>query len=74
MFFDKISQHFCIFILKYSKNQQLFWTKIITKLLKNFEWINSRVGFFTEKMANQKAFTAKVCKTYRQQHFIHKNS
>ena len=38
--------------------------------------MNTRVrkGFFEEKMANLKVFIAKVCETYRRQHFIHKNS
>ena len=29
-------------------------------------------GFFEEKMANLKVFIAKVCETYRRQHFITK--
>ena len=34
--------------------------------------MNTRVGkdFFEEKMANLKVFIAKVCETYRRQHFI----
>ena len=34
--------------------------------------MNTRVakGFFEEKMANLKVFIAKVCGTYRRQHFI----
>ena len=38
--------------------------------------MNTRVGkgFFEEKMANLKVFIAKVCETYRRQHFIHENS
>ena len=74
---DKIWQHFCIFISKYSKNQQLFFDKkLITKWLKDFQWMNNRAGkgFFKEKMANLKVFIAKLCKTYRRQHFIHENS
>ena len=73
---DKICQHFCIFILKYSKNQAMFLTKMFTKWLKNFRGTNTRVGkgFFEEKMANLKVFIAKVCETYRRQHFIHENS
>ena len=49
---------------------------MFTKWLKNFRWMNTRVrkGFFEEKMANLKVFIAKVCETYRRQHFIHKNS
>ena len=49
---------------------------MFTKWLKNFQWMNTRVGkgFFEEKMANLKVFVAKVCKTYRRQHFIHENS
>ena len=31
-------------------------------------------GFFEKKMANLKVFIAKVCETYRRQHFIHENS
>ena len=48
----------------------------MTKMLKNFRWMNTRVGkdFFEEKMANLKVFIAKVCETYRRQHFIHENS
>ena len=48
---------------------------MFTKWLKNFRWMNTRVGkgFFEEKMANLKVFIAKVCKTYRRQHFIHEN-
>ena len=51
-------------------------TKMFTKGLKNFRWMNTRVGkdFFEEKMANLKVFIAKVCETYRRQHFIHENS
>ena len=35
--------------------------------------MNTRVGkgFFEEKMANLKVFIAKICETYRRQHFIH---
>ena len=53
-----------------------FLTKMLTKWLKNFRWMNTRVGkaFFEEKMANMKVFFAKVCETYRRQHFIHENS
>ena len=38
--------------------------------------MNTRVGkgFFEEKMANLKVFIAKVCETYRRQHFIHESS
>ena len=38
--------------------------------------MNIRVGkgFLEEKMENLKVFIAKVCKTYRRQHFIHENS
>ena len=38
--------------------------------------MNTRVGkgFFEEKMANLEVFIAKVCETYRQQHFIHETS
>ena len=38
--------------------------------------MNTRAGkgFFEEKMANLKVFIAKVCETYRRQHFIHENS
>ena len=40
--------------------------------------MNTRVGkgFFEEKMAKYllQVFIAKVCETYRRQHFIHKNS
>ena len=45
---------------------------MFTKWLKNFRWMNTRVGkgFFEEKMANLKVFVAKVCETYRPQHFI----
>ena len=42
-------------------------TKMFTKWLKNFRWMNTRVGkgFFEEKMANLKViFIAKVCETY----------
>ena len=49
---------------------------MFTKWLKNFRWMNTRVGkaFFEEKMANLKVFFAKVCETYRRrQHFIHEN-
>ena len=51
-------------------------TKLFTKWLKNFRWMNTRVGkgFFEEKMANLKVFVAKVCETYRRKHFIHENS
>ena len=40
-------------------------TKMFTKWLKNFRWMNTRVrkGFFEEKMANLKVFIAKVCET-----------
>ena len=43
-------------------------TKMFTKWLKNFRWMNTRVGkgFFEEKMANLKVFIAKVCETYRE--------
>ena len=63
-FCDKICQLFCIFILKYSKNQQLFLTKMFTKWLKNFRWMNTRVGkgFFEEKMANLKVFLRNLAK------------
>ena len=49
-------------------------TKMFTKWLKNFRWVNTRVGkgFFEEKMANLKVFIAKVCETYRRQHFTKK--
>ena len=76
MFFDKICQHFCIFILKYSKNKQ-FFDKNAHKVVKKLS-MNTRVGkgFFEEKMANliMKVFIAKVCETYRRQHFIHENN
>ena len=38
-------------------------TKMFTKWLKNFRWMNTRIrkGFFEEKMANLKVFVAKVC-------------
>ena len=38
-------------------------TTMFTKWLKNFRWMNTRVGkgFFEEKMANLKVFIAKVC-------------
>ena len=37
---------------------------MFTKWLKNFRWMNTRVGkgFFEEEMANLKVFVAKVCK------------
>ena len=37
---------------------------MFTKWLKNFRWMNTRVGkgFFEEKMANLKVFIAKVAK------------
>ena len=35
-------------------------------------WVGK--GSFEEKMANLKVFIAKVCETYRRQHFIHENS
>ena len=40
---------------------------MFTKWLKNFRWMNTRVGkgFFEEKMANLKVFIARVCETYR---------
>ena len=44
---------------------------MFTKWLKNFRWMNTRVE---EKMANLKVFIAKVCETYRRQHFIHKKT
>ena len=48
---------------------------MFTKWLKNFRWMNARVGKgFEEKMANLKVFMAKVCETYRRQHFIRENS
>ena len=49
---------------------------MFTKRLKNFQWMNTRAGkgFFEGKMANLKVFIAKVCETYRRQHFIHENS
>ena len=51
---------------------------MLTRWLKNCRWMNTRVGkgFFEEKMANliMKVFIAKVCETYRRQHFIHENS
>ena len=49
---------------------------MFTKWLKNFQWMNTRAGkgFFEEKMANLKVFIAKVCETYRRQHFIHENA
>ena len=52
-----------------------FLTKMFTKWLKNFRWMNTRVGkgFFEEKMAKLKVFIAKVCETYRRQHFNHEN-
>ena len=58
------------------KKSAVFLTKMFTKYLKNFRWMNTRVGkgLFEEKMANLKVFIAKVCETYRRQHFIHKNS
>ena len=58
------------------KKSGFFLTKMFTKWLKNFRWMNTRVGkgFFEEKMANVKVFIAKVCETYRRQHFIHENS
>ena len=58
------------------KQSAVFLTKMFTKLLKNFEWMNVRVekGSFKEKIANVKVFIANVCKTYRQRHFIHENS
>ena len=58
------------------KKTAVFLTKMFTKWLKNFRWMNTRVGkgFFEEKMANLKVFIAKVCETYRRQHFIYENS
>ena len=49
---------------------------MFTKWLKNFRWMNTRVGkgFFEEEMANLKVFIAKVCETYRRQHLIHENN
>ena len=46
---------------------------MFTKRLKNFQWMNTRVGkgCFKEKMTNLKEFIPKVCKTYRRQHFIY---
>ena len=40
---------------------------MFTKWLKNFRWMNTRVGkgIFEEKMANLKVFIAKVGETYR---------
>ena len=60
----------------FKKSAAVFWQKMITKWLKDFQWMNTRAGkgFFKEKMANLKVFIAKLCKTYRRQHFIHENS
>ena len=43
--------------------KSVFLTKMFTKWLKNFQWMNNRVekGFFEEKMANLKVFIPKVC-------------
>ena len=44
---------------------------MFTKWLKNFRWMNARLekDFFEWKMANLKVFIAKVCETYRRQHY-----
>ena len=61
------------FYVEMLKKSAVFFDK---KWLKNFRWMNTRVGkgFFEEKMANLKVFIAKVCETYRRQDFNHENS
>ena len=55
------------FYFEILKKSAVFLTKMFTKWLKNFRWMNTRVGkgFFEEKMANLKVFIAKVGETYR---------
>ena len=54
---------FLYFYFEIFKKSAVFLTKMFTKCLKNFRWMNTRVGegFFEEKMANLKVFIAKVC-------------
>ena len=75
VFVIKFVNIFVILFLKYSKISSSFDKNVhkVAKKLSMDEYSCWR-GFFEEKMANLKVFIAKVCETYRRQHFIHENS
>ena len=52
------------FYFEIFKKSGVFFDKDVQKVVKNFRWMNTRVGkgFFEEKMANLKIFIAKVAK------------